>query len=186
MRIYQPNEISAIVAALNNGLAAIVPTDTQLGLIALNPDVIYLLKQRPREKLLIRFVHSLEQVSNPNPLFCDLANTFWPGALTLIANNNAWRMPNHSSLLSILKQTGPLYSSSANISGQAPFNNTSEVLTNQSWQKHANQFIIVEGQAQTQVPSTIYDTDQKQLLRPGVLASALQQYLKQHEAWCHE
>lgn len=186
MRIYHPHEISAIVAALKNGLAAIVPTDTQLGLIALNPDVIYLLKQRPREKLLIRFVHSLQQVSNPNPLFCDLANTFWPGALTLIANNNAWRMPNNACLLSILKQTGSLYSSSANISGQAPFNNTSEVFINESWKKHVSQFIIVEGQAQTQVPSTIYDTDKKQIVRPGLLASPLQQYLKQHEAWGHE
>lgn len=76
MRIYHHHEISAIVAALKNRLAVIVPTDTQLGLIALNPNVIYLLKQRPREKLLIRFVYSLQQVSDPNPLFCDLANTF--------------------------------------------------------------------------------------------------------------
>ncbi|OKL46426.1 threonylcarbamoyl-AMP synthase [Boudabousia liubingyangii] len=63
-----------------------------------------------------------------------LAETFWPGALTLIlptaegftldlSTNNrtiAIRVPGHEGLLSVLQQTGPLALTSANLTGKPP------------------------------------------------------------------
>jgi L-threonylcarbamoyladenylate synthase len=61
-----------------------------------------------------------------------LASLFWPGALTILLTKNdslppslsqypsvGIRMPGHPALLSLLKATGPLATTSANLSGSA-------------------------------------------------------------------
>ena len=68
-------------------------------------------------------------------------NKYWPGALTIIFNKNenvsdkitagfktiAFRIPNCKISLDILKQTGPLATTSVNISGNTPLNDYQEI-----------------------------------------------------------
>ena len=46
--------------------AAIVETDTVMGLISLNPKLIYQIKQRPSNKKLILFIDSINQAKGLN------------------------------------------------------------------------------------------------------------------------
>ena len=44
------------------------------------------------------------------------AKKYWPGATTLVVNNQGFRMPNQKKLLEYLEQNGPIYMSSCNLS----------------------------------------------------------------------
>jgi L-threonylcarbamoyladenylate synthase len=74
-------------------------------------------------------------------------------------------MPNHPQLLKIIERVGPIYSSSANISGEEPINNHLEAI--KKFEKFANKLIIVEGKKISNLPSTIYSFDTKKEIRKG-------------------
>jgi len=133
--------IEFAIALLTQGKLVAIPTDTVYGLAgnALNENTInkiFEVKDRPRDKALIAMTHSLKKAS----LFLhsipmdghDLAEAFWPGALTLVldANSNipksmisggntvGVRVPNHEMTLELLKNLDfPLAVTSANKSG---------------------------------------------------------------------
>ncbi|ENY68775.1 Hypothetical protein, Sua5/YciO/YrdC/YwlC family protein [Mycoplasmopsis bovigenitalium 51080] len=84
---------------------------------------IYTLKKRNKNKKIIILVGSLEQArqfSQWNSEAEEFAKKYWPGAYSLIVNNQGFRMPNQPKLLEYLLKNGPVYMTSANISGQAP------------------------------------------------------------------
>ncbi len=120
------------------------PTDT-VPALAVRPDYaakIFSLKQRPQDKPLILMAATptdLWQFVQGNPLEMKIwkqtAQKYWPGALTLVlpASNLVnpavnptdpttigLRVPNHPLSLAILSQTGPLATTSANLSGEPP------------------------------------------------------------------
>ena len=123
---------------LKSGLPIIFPTDTlpAIGCLPKFSNVIYEFKKRDRNKPLILmgseykdlidYVHesALED-------FESIASKYWPGALTLVipasekqtANLTSndltigLRIPNSYMAQSLLRKTGPLLTSSANISG---------------------------------------------------------------------
>lgn len=86
-------------------------------------DQIYSLKKRNKNKKIIILVGSLEQArqfSQWNSEAEEFAKKYWPGAYSLIVNNQGFRMPNQPKLIEYLLKNGPVYMTSANISGQAP------------------------------------------------------------------
>lgn len=126
---------------LKSGHVVAVPTETVYGLAAsLNHpaaiDKIFSLKGRPRANPLIIHVANRRDIDSYAieypPDFELLAQTFWPGSLTLILPVNSsvpelaraglptagFRIPAFDLTLSLLKATGPLVMPSANLSGR--------------------------------------------------------------------
>ena len=125
---------AALTAEVLNrpGSVALVPTETVYGLVAKVGDElayrkIFELKQRSEAKVLGWFVaewRSLRQYGvELSGLPEQLAEKYCPGAITIIASLKnggtlGFRSPAHSLLQEILKLTGPLYQTSANLSGK--------------------------------------------------------------------
>jgi L-threonylcarbamoyladenylate synthase len=135
--------IAAAAAALKSGRLVVMPTDTVYGIAADAFDstsVASLLaaKGRGRDMPVGVLVGSWTTIDGLVYYVPDTARelirAFWPGALSLVvqqAPSLQWdlgdargtvmlRMPLHPVALELLRQTGPLAVSSANVSGQPP------------------------------------------------------------------
>ena len=123
---------------LKIGKAIIFPTDTlpAIGCMPNYSEEIYKIKKREKNKPLILMGSQIKQVldyveNSAKDDFQKVAEKFWPGPLTLIIpiNKNkslsfisnektlGIRIPNSLTARSLLLSTGPLATSSANISG---------------------------------------------------------------------
>ncbi|GAA2522126.1 L-threonylcarbamoyladenylate synthase [Pilimelia columellifera] len=134
--------INAAVEAVRLGELAVLPTDTVYGLAvdAFSSDAVASLlnaKGRGRHMpppVLVGSRHTLDGLVYSLPAVAnDLVEAFWPGALTLVVEHApslkwdlgdtdhtvAVRMPLHPVALEVLRETGPLAVSSANLTGQA-------------------------------------------------------------------
>ena len=133
--------IEDAAGAVRSGEVIGVPTDTLYGLAA-DPfdqnalERIFAIKGRPGVKPLAVLVADLDQaqqIAAFSDRALDLAEEHWPGALTLVlpklASVPQWvgqserrtvglRCPGHEVALELLRVTGPLAVTSANISGQ--------------------------------------------------------------------
>jgi L-threonylcarbamoyladenylate synthase len=121
--------ISLAASLLREGRVIAIPTDTVYGLVCLPefPEAIeriYALKGRPKDKKLITLTLTPPP---PPPLLKSFAERYWPGALTLIINGHGYRIPNHPITLALLKEVGPLLSTSANRSGEKAAVNAVEI-----------------------------------------------------------
>ena len=128
-------------AALGRKELAVIPTDTVYGLACdafSHEGVKKLLKTKGRDRqspppVLIGNTAALDGLAQQVPqLAHKLAQTFWPGALTMILQAQpsltwdlgetkgtvALRMPDHKIALALLQETGPLAVSSANLTGE--------------------------------------------------------------------
>ena len=125
---------------LNSGLPIIFPTDT-LPAIACLPkfsEILYKIKKRDRNKPLILMGSECKQLieyvhESAKEDFENIASKYWPGALTIVVPSMirdneiltskdltlGLRIPNSHIAQSLMKETGPLLTSSANISGFA-------------------------------------------------------------------
>jgi L-threonylcarbamoyladenylate synthase len=134
-----PQAIPTAARIISEGGLIAFPTDTIYGVAGdpLNPDSlrkIYQAKERPDEKALPVLIGALDQltalVSALSPEVEAIAKSFWPGPLTLVLPLNpnlppeltayptvGVRMPDHPFTLALLRRTGPLATTSANISG---------------------------------------------------------------------
>jgi len=123
---------------LKSGLPIIFPTDTlpAIGCLPKFSNSIYKFKKRNRDKplilmgsehnQLIDYVHESAKEDYEN-----IASKYWPGALTMVIpaseKQNTFltsndftlglRIPNSNMAQSLMRETGPLLTSSANISG---------------------------------------------------------------------
>lgn len=127
--------------ALGRGEVVVVPTDTVYGIAgdAFNPKAVEKLlatKGRGRQSpppVLIGNLNALYALAETVPDVAKrLAETFWPGALTMILRSQpslswdlgetkgtvALRMPDHKIALALLEEVGPLAVSSANLTGE--------------------------------------------------------------------
>lgn len=172
------NEIDSIIFELKNNKVAIIQTDTVPGIISLSKKQIYKVKKRPLNKKLINFISNINQVPNYNEKFKVLAEEFWPGNLTLIYKGISYRMPNNKYILKIIDDVGPLYSSSANISGEQPIRSKYEAFIH--FKKYKNDIIFIEGDYSIhKQPSTIFDVDKNKVIREGEIKyESIKQFLK--------
>jgi len=138
--------------SVKKGKTVVYPTDTVYGL-GCDPyndsavDMIFKIKGRMEGKplpLLCSSVKHASRIAKLNELAMKLAEQFWPGALTLIAeliddrisskvtagtNTIGVRVPNHQCALQLIdKCGGVLVGTSANRSGYSPAKSTAEVL----------------------------------------------------------
>lgn len=134
--------IGAAQRALAAGKLVVMPTDTVYGLAAdaFTPEAVGALldaKGRGRDMpvpVLVGSVETLGGVAITSDAVDALVREFWPGGLTVICRQQpslrwdlgdvhgtvAIRMPAHEIALEVLRETGPLAVSSANVSGTAP------------------------------------------------------------------
>lgn len=144
----------------------ITTTDTIIGLGGKVNDVvkekIYLLKNRDRNKKLIIVIGSIEQLKqmeNINDNHLDYINHYWPGNVTLIINEQAYRMPNNKALLDFINEQGPFYLTSANLSNQEVVATIEEA---KSIFPHLTYFDFGQGSGKQ---SKIIDTNNGKILR---------------------
>lgn len=177
--------------ALRHGRLVVLPTDTVYGLAAdaFTPsavDALLAAKRRGRElpvPVLVDSRRMLEGVAAALPdAGRELADAFWPGALTLVLRHSAalaWdlgdsrgtvavRMPAHPVALDLIAATGPLAVSSANRSGSAPALDVAEA---QDALGEDVEVYLDAGRCASAVPSTIVDLTGEipTVLRTGAL-----------------
>ncbi|WP_373534624.1 L-threonylcarbamoyladenylate synthase [Microcoleus sp.] len=142
---------SLIQGAISGDYIVSFPTDTVPALAA-RPDraeLIFAAKRRRQDKPLILMAASPQALwpyvqGSPAELtlWQQVAQSYWPGALTLVLPASPLvppamnaidrttigvRVPNFPLALKILEQTGPLATTSANLSGQAPRSSVAEI-----------------------------------------------------------
>ena len=186
------DDVQPIMDALVNQSLIVIPTDTVYG-IATTPyspaAVQKLLDAKGRGRampppVLVAQAEQAQQVSAElNDTAQRLIESFCPGALTLITKaaptvqwdlgdikgTIALRMPNHPVALNVLRHTGPLAVSSANLSGQPPATNVDQAV---NYFHDDVTFYIDGGPTPGLTASTILDVTQTQpvLIRKGVIS----------------
>ncbi|HET9912429.1 MAG TPA: L-threonylcarbamoyladenylate synthase [Anaerolineales bacterium] len=176
---------------LQRGGLVAFPTDTVYGVGALAFDgkaveTIYVAKDRPAEKaipILIGDPDDLEKIGvNIPDTARKLASRFWPGPLTILVPKRAdlpeavsatstvgVRVPDHEVARALLRATGPMAVTSANISGaQSP------VTAQEVYEQLAGRIALVidGGKTPGGVPSTLVDCTLPELkiLREGPIS----------------
>src|SRR5262249_16743301 len=102
------------------------------------------------------------------PIVHRLARFFWPGALTVVIGEDAFRMPNHPLALELLQLTGPLPTPSANMSGAGSTGDPAEV-----WKQLAGRIdaLLGGGMCPGGIESTVVDL-KGEVLREGAISAA--------------
>lgn len=184
-----------LIAGAGAGFLVSFPTDTVPALAALpeKAELIFAAKQRSQDKPLILMAADAEDLwsyvvgsDEEYKIWREIMEKYLPGALTLVLPASGYvpktmnptdsmtigiRVPKSAIAQSILAQTGPLATTSANVSGQAPLQTMPEI---------AAQFPDVLTLAQTEcqgetpgigVPSTVakWTGTNWQILRQGAV-----------------
>ncbi len=171
-----PDAIRESLEILERGGLVAFPTDTVYGVgaLAFNGEAvksIYAAKDRPVEKaiaILLGGLEDLDKVTAEVPqMAAKLASRFWPGPLTLVVPKHpdlpevvsvyptvGVRMPDHIVTQELLRATGPMAVSSANISGQDNPETAQDVIR----QLNGRIPLVVDGgKTPRSFPSTVVD-----------------------------
>lgn len=175
---------------MNENKIIIFPTDTVYGIGCRLSDKeslnkIYELKGREKAKaipLMLPDLVSINQVAKFSNRDYMIMRKFWPGELTIVLNATddftriygfktiAIRIPNHETTLNILKEYGPMWVTSANLSGEGATNDIS--LIKKIFSNTVDKIYEEANPQFSNVPSTIIDlTNQEQInvLRAGAI-----------------
>ena len=183
--------ISEATAALRKGELTVLPTDTVygVGVDAFNPEAVTALlaakgrgRQMPPPVLVGSRRAALALVEDVSSSGNDLIDEFWPGGLTLVfrsAKSLVWdlgdtkgtvavRMPMQPVALDLLRETGPLAVTSANLTGSPPATTADDA---EAQLGEAVSVYLDDGPCTADVPSTIVDMTGAvpRLLRRGVI-----------------
>jgi L-threonylcarbamoyladenylate synthase len=194
-----PHAIDRAIQTLQAGGLLAFPTDTVYGLAAhlLDPasiDRLYAVKDRDSTKaipVLLSSPDELAQVTaEMNVMALRLARRFWPGPLTLVVPRHpslpdnlsnlptiGVRMPDHPLALALMRRTGPLAVTSANLSGAENTRTAQEVYAQLGGRI---ELILDGGRTPGGFPSTVVDCTAAEpaILRQGPITAAdLQQAL---------
>jgi len=191
LRADHPVALRHAVDVLNNGGLVVFPTDTVYGLAALpwNPDFIerlYIVKGRDSSRAIAVLIGTFEVLSkvskDPGGTAMSLARRFWPGPLTIVVPRHpdlpdilsprptiGVRMPDHPVALQLLKLTGPLAVTSANLSGKENTTTVEEVLAQLESRVH---LVLDGGKTPGGLPSTVVDCTgpELEILRQGPIS----------------
>ena len=169
--------ISEATAALRKGELTVLPTDTVygVGVDAFNPEAVTALlaakgrgRQMPPPVLVGSRRAALALVEDVSSSGNDLIDEFWPGGLTLVfrsAKSLVWdlgdtkgtvavRMPMQPVALDLLRETGPLAVTSANLTGSPPATTADDA---EAQLGAAVSVYLDDGPCTADVPSTIVD-----------------------------
>jgi L-threonylcarbamoyladenylate synthase len=184
-------ELKEAQAALDEGLVIVVPTDTVYGMAARldRPDAIrsiFEIKGRPEDKplpVLGADIAQLDGVAEFDAGARKLAESFWPGPLTLVLTRAPGftvdlggdpedgtvgvRVPRSDVLLRLLQESGPLAVTSANRSGRSPASSVEEA--QRAFGETAAAYL--DGGRAQGFPSTVVAlVDEVRLLRQGEIS----------------
>ncbi len=196
----KPDAIERAVAILRAGGLVAIPTDTVYGLAAMADDAaaierIYQVKTRSEIKAIAVLIGEISQLAQvaaaQNETARQLTGAFWPGALTVVLPRRPGlpenlsplptigvRMPDHPFARRLLAQTGPLATTSANLSGGPNPRTAREVLAQL---EDKIELVLDGGDAPGGIPSTVVDCTQEPftIIRQGAIeAGQLWQVLK--------
>lgn len=193
----QPTELTT---ALKAGKTIVYPTETcyGLGCDATNQaavDEIFAIKQRQKDKPLLVVMPSIEMAREYvvwTETIDTLANTYWPGPLTVVAQAKegtslargvlaedgtvAFRITDYPVAVELATTIGlPLVSTSANISAQQSPYDIEAVTKMFHGQQHQPDIVIDAGELVYQSPSTIVSTTNNhiEIIRQGELIVSL-------------
>lgn len=178
-KTYNWDEIDGIAFELLNKKAIIAPTDTVIGILAKDENLIYEIKQRPKSKKIILFILDKNILEPLNKMQTKFLNKFWPGQITVVKNGISYRMPNDKYILYLLNKVGTLYSSSANISGDDVIIDTSQANNIFDVNKYFYKLILVEGKQKSDTPSTIVNIDNWNIIREGAMINEVNNFISQ-------
>ena len=164
----------------------ICPTDTVYGIGCDNFDLegierIYKIKNRSKDKPLACLCYDLKQIEDIAYLSDNarkLISTFLPGPLTIILKSKpiveqnigyktiGVRIPNNKIALDILKEHGPMLTTSVNESGSVPLNEYDDIKKNYN---HLVDYIYNTNTTSSNISSTVVDltTDRLRIIRIG-------------------
>jgi len=186
--------LSAAQNAVKRGEVVVLPTDTVYGIgaDAFSPSAVRKLleaKGRGRDMpppVLVPEVRTIDGLASSIPFAVrELVDAFWPGALTIVCRAQpslAWdlgetggtvalRMPLHPVALELLKRTGPMAVSSANLSGRPAATTVADAVD----QLGSSVRVYLDGGDSPEgAPSTIVDASDGKLrvLRVGAISEA--------------
>jgi L-threonylcarbamoyladenylate synthase len=186
-----PNTLITARELIRAGQLVAFPTDTVYGVAAavFDPQAIeglFDVKDRERSKAIPVLLSDQDELPRVTARASDmaerLARQFWPGPLTLVVPKHpalpsnlspfstvGVRVPDHPVALALLKQSGPLAVTSANLSGQPNCKNAFEVYA----QLESRIPLIIDGgKTPGGAPSTVVDCTQDEpfILRSGPLS----------------
>ena len=186
--------INACVLALKQGKILAYPTDTSYGLAIDSENFeaikkLYRIKGRNFNKpihIVVPTVEYAKKIVRWNKTASQLAEKFWPGAITLILGLRAkgegyrllsagngtigLRMPNNQIALDLVKYLKKsITATSANISGKKDCYSAADIVNQFKNQKNKPDIIINAGKLPKRKPSTVVkiETDQIEILRQG-------------------
>lgn len=189
----EPIALTHAVDVLRNNGTVAFPTDTVygLGVMAFQSEGIerlYTIKGRRHFRAIAVLLSGMEDLKrttlDPSHDAIQLANRFWPGPLTLVVPRHpdlpdllapnqtiGVRVPDHPIALKLLRQTGPLAVTSANLSGEKNTRTANEVLVQLNERTH---LILDGGKTPGGMPSTVVDmtTEEFKILRSGPISKA--------------
>ncbi|MDP9360849.1 MAG: L-threonylcarbamoyladenylate synthase [Acidobacteriota bacterium] len=154
--------LDELAAMLKAGGVALLPTDTIYGLhaVATNEQAvarIAVMKERPADKRFVIIAASIDQLRALGVAVPELLSNIWPAPLTAVLASGettvAARVPDLAWLRALLTRTGPLISTSANRSGEAPV--TSPEMLSADLQNTLD--AVLDQGAREAKPSTIVD-----------------------------
>ena len=183
--------VTAAIDAVKSGELVVLPTDTMYGIgaDAFTPHAVSALHTargmdaRLAPPVLVGSRHTLDGLVYSLPKAArDLADAFWPGALTIMVEHSPslqWdlgetggvvgvRMPLHPVALEVLREVGPMAVTTANkIGGPAP--TTAEEAREQL--EYSVRVYLEAGAAADPAPSTIVDVtgDTPRVVRTGAI-----------------
>ena len=184
--------IEAAISAVKSGDLVVLPTDTVYGVGAdafKSWSVTALLNAKGRGRqvpppVLVGSRNTLDGLVTRLPSRArDLVEAFWPGALTIVVEQAAslqWdlgetngtvavRMPLHPVALEVLRETGPMAVSSANLHGEPTANTAGDAREQLGYKVSV---YLEAGPCPDPVPSTIVDLTQERpvVLRQGAIS----------------
>lgn len=170
----------------------ITPTDTVFGIGCHYLDYealseIYQIKKRPIDKktiICIANIKQLEEVIERKVTTKEqqYIEKYWPGQVTFIFENNkknqkiGIRMPDYPVLNKYIEETGPIYLTSLNISGEEPTVKFSQI---PAIFKHL--MCLSNEDALNGVASTIFDIESEKIIRQGKVEIVVKNQKSNHQ-----
>lgn len=187
-KILNKNQINELIDALRSKEVVAFPTDTVYGIACICDDEAIAkmkwVKGRDEKKpfpMMVYDINQINQIAEITDAAVSIIQNFMPGALTIILKKKklipdtvtngqstiAIRIPNDETVLTILKETGPLLVTSANLSNQPSAHNTKEVLE----QLDGRISCVLDGESKGSLASTIVDCSNNEIkiLREGII-----------------
>lgn len=185
--------VEKAASIIRGGGVVVYPTETVYGLgaDALNPAAIHRvidLKGRPAYQpisIAVSDLHMLEEVAHLQRL--EFIERWLPGPVTVLLRKKdivpdlltsssplvGIRIPDHTLALELIRRTGPITSTSANISGEPAPCSPQEV-------KMKADYLLEGGPCKYKEPSTIVDLTSLKIIRRGALYGEVREWISKH------